>query len=326
MNRNPFTIYLFTIYDSNMGTTGKQGLTTPPQQQTAARSKGSGSLNATELRNDTFGASQAYVKQAVYEKRPYVKAAFANPYNLSLFLGGLAAAGLTLSPLLAMMVIGMEILWMVYAPGSKLLQRLLWDPQFDQERLAREQQERAARLQSLDEEERVRVTSLFERQQEINRLAAQNPSFTGELLRTELGKTDRLVEAFMEMAVTCARYESYLASVNLRELEQDRRRWESIVQGRSKHDSETEIARKNLAIILKRFDKVKEIRQYLMVARGQLDLIENSFQLISDQIVTMQSPQELTGQLDELLDGVESIKQTAADTERLLNPLGLKDM
>lgn len=310
-----------------MGTTGKQGLTTPQQQQqSAARRKESGALNAAELREDTFSASKAYVKQAVYEKRPYAKAAFANPYNLSLFFGGLAAAGLTLSPLLAMMVIGMEVLWMVYAPGSKLLQRLLWDPQFDRERLAQEQRERYARLQTLEEEDRLRVTALFDRQQEINRLAAQNPSFTGELLRTELSKTDRLVEAFMEMAVTCARYEAYLSSVNLRELEQDRRRWENIIKDRQRQDSETEIARKNLAIIMKRFDKVKEIRQYLMVARGQLDLIENSFQLISDQIVTMQSPQELTGQLDELLDGVESIKQTAADTERLLNPLGLRDM
>jgi hypothetical protein len=34
----------------------------------------------------------------------------------------------------------------------------------------------------------------------------------------------------------------------------------------------------------------------------------------------------LSGQLDELLDGVESIKQTAADTERFLNPMGLKDL
>jgi len=34
----------------------------------------------------------------------------------------------------------------------------------------------------------------------------------------------------------------------------------------------------------------------------------------------------LTGQLDELLDGVESIKQTAADTERLLNPMALRDI
>ena len=61
---------------------------------------------------------------------------------------------------------------------------------------------------------------------------------------------------------------------------------------------------------------MKEIRRYLDVARGQLDLIENSFQLIADQIVTMQSPQELSGQLNELLDGVESIRQTAVDTER----------
>ncbi len=62
---------------------------------------------------------------------------------------------------------------------------------------------------------------------------------------------------------------------------------------------------------------MKEIRRYLDVARGQLDLIENSFQLIADNIVTMQSPQELSGQLNELLDGVESIRQTAAESETL---------
>ena len=101
---------------------------------------------------------------------------------------------------------------------------------------------------------------------------------------------------------------------------------EAIVKRQEAQASETDIARKNLAVILKRFDKMKEIQHYLTLARGQLDLIENSFRLIADQIVTMQSPQELTGQLDELLDGVESIKQTAADTERILNPMGLKDL
>ena len=67
-----------------------------------------------------------------------------------------------------------------------------------------------------------------------------------------------------------------------------------------------------------RLDKVDEIRRYLVVARGQLDLIENSFQLIADQIVTMHSPQELSGQLDELLDGVEAIRETTRDTEELI--------
>ena len=282
-------------------------------------------VNVTPLRDDTLAATQAFVRQKVHEKRSYLKAAFANPYNLTLLAGGLAASALTLNPLLAIVTLGLEVLWVVNAPGSKKLQEWLWDPAFDKEQEARLASERAERLKNLDEADRERVLELLARQHEIHALAAQNPSFTGELLRTELQKTDRLVEAFIEMANTCSRYDAYLDSIDLSELEKDRRRWENISRKQEHCDSETEIAQKNLAVINKRFDKMKEIHHYLTVARGQLDLIENSFQLISDQIVTMQSPQELTGQLDELLDGVESIKQTAADTERLLNPMGLKE-
>ena len=38
----------------------------------------------------------------------------------------------------------------------------------------------------------------------------------------------------------------------------------------------------------------------------------------------MQSPQELSGQLDELLDGVEAIRQTAQDTEKILSGIGIE--
>ena len=293
---------------------------------TSQKRKGGVPVNVTRLRDDPIAATQAFVRQKVHEKRSYVKAAFANPYNLSLLLGGLAASALTLNPLLAIVTVGLEVLWMTNAPGSRKLQEWLWDPAFEEKEQAKEQAERAERLKVLDDETRERVLSLLGRQQEINSLAAQNPSFTGELLRDELTKTDRLVESFIEMAATCSRYEAYLESINAHELEKERRRWEAIAKDEERRSSETDIARKNLAVILKRFEKMKEIHHYLRVARGQLDLIEHSFQLIADQIVTMQSPQELTGQLDELLDGVESIKQTAADTERMLNPLGLKDV
>ena len=305
-----------------MGTTEKQGVTKP---QTAMRKDGV-PVNVTPLRDDTLAATQAFVRQKIHEKRSYVKAAFANPYNLSLLAGGLAASALTLNHLLAIVILVLEVLWMTNAPGSKKLQEWLWDPAFDAQDQAKEQAARAERLKNLDDETRERVLELLARQEEINSLAAQNPSFTGELLRTELTKTNRLVEAFIEMATTCVRYEAYLDSVNASELEKERRRWENVVKHQDEDSSEAEIARKNLAVIMKRFEKMKEIHHYVRVARGQLDLIDHSFQLIADQIVTMQSPQELTGQLDELLDGVESIKQTAADTERMLNPLGLKDI
>lgn len=300
-------------------------VTKPPQPARPALRKDGVPVNVTPLRNDTVAATQAFVRQKAYEGRSYLKKAFANPYNLSLLGGGLLASVVTLNPLLAVVTVGLEILWIVNAPTSKKLQEWLWDPQFDAEDQAKDEAARAERLKHLEEGDRERVLELLARQEEINSLASQNPSFTGELLRSELTKTDRLVESFIEMANTCTRYEAYLDSIDLAELEKDRRRWETMTKNDDSRAAETEIARKNLAIIMKRFDKMKEIHHYLTLARGQLDLIENSFQLIADQIVTMQSPHQLTGQLDELLDGVESIKQTAADTERLLNPLGLKD-
>jgi hypothetical protein len=269
------------------------------------------------------GTAVELAKSALFEKRPYLKFAFQNPYNLSLFLGALAAAGLTLNPVLAIAALGAEALWLLYAPDSKRLQHLLWDPRFEQIREALAEQERAARMAPLDEPERARVQLLVRRQHEIRRLAAHNPSFTGDLLRGELVKTDKLVSSFIDLSVTCARYEHYLESVDVGSVERERLRWDKAVEAPGASAAEIDIAKKNLGILVKRLEKVREIRNYLHVARGQLDLIENSFQLIGDQIVTMQSPQELSGQLNDLLAGVESIEQSAADTERMLNSLGI---
>ena len=278
---------------------------------------------ASKLASAVVDSARNAAAAALFEKRPYLKYAFTNPYNLSLFLGTLAAAGLTMNPFLAVAAIGLEALWLLHAPDSKRLRHLLWDPRFEQVREAMLEQERAERMALLGERDRARVLLLGERQREIRRLAGTNPSFTGELLRAELAKTDRLVEAFLDLSVTCRRFEEYLASVDLNALDRDRTRHEVNSKAGKAGDPQVEVARKNLAIILKRLDKMKEIKSYLMVASGQLDLIENSFQLIADQIVTLQSPQELSGQLDELLDGVESIRQTALDTDRILGTMGI---
>ena len=252
------------------------------------------------------------------QKPPYFKLAVGNPYNLSLFLGGLAVSALALNPIVALVVLGAEGLWMLHAPESKALRKLLWDPRYDQLRRTIEQRQREERLRALDPAEQRRVNTLVARQQEIDRLAAQNPSFTGDLLRSELQKTRKLVAAFVDMALTCARYERYLDTVDLNELDRERQRFTARAASKNTPDAERELAKKNAAVIDKRIEKLRDIRNYLGVARGQLDLIENSFQLIADQIVTMQSPAELSGQLDDLLDGVESIRQTAVDTEKIL--------
>ena len=254
-------------------------------------------------------------------ERPYFKMAFANPYNLSLLSGGMAVAVLTANPLLGVLTVGLEALWLLHAPDSSQLRRLLWDPQFEKLKASLAAADRTRRMQPLDRDARARVEALIERQAEIHRLAAQNPSFAGDLLRTELGKTDRLVAAFLDMSATCQRYEGYLKQVDTDQLNRDRKRYGLIAKAGAADDPEAQIAQKNIDVTDKRIAKLDEIRRYLQVARGQLDLIENSFQLLVEQIVTMQSPRELSGQLDELLDGVEAIRETTRDTEKIIGRL-----
>jgi len=273
---------------------------------------------AAGLAADLGAAGRKAVDQAVFGKRPYLRAAFFNPYNLSLLTGGLTASALTLNPLLAIATLGLEAIWLLNAPDSKRLRHILWDPRFEQLRRSIEASERAQRMQGLPQSAQQRVEALVARRQQIQRLAASNPSFAGDLLRGELVKTDKLVDAYLEMALTCERYEQYLGSVDAGQLGRDRNRYGQLA---AQEGPQGEIARKNLAIVDKRLEKMEEIERYLLVARGQLDLIENSFQLIADQIVTMQSPQELSGQLDELLDGVEAIRETTRDTEKLLGSI-----
>jgi len=264
----------------------------------------------------------ASAMRALSDPRTYLRMAFANPYNLSLLIGAIAVAVILQGPVLALGALSAEALWLLFGPDSKVLRRRFWDPALEQRNREAERSARAAMVGGLDPVERERVEKLAARQESFRNLAAQNPLFTGELLRNELAKTNRLVDAFVEIALTCARFEQYLASIDPSELKRDRDGYSDAVRRGAADDQGTQIAKKNLDIVNKRLDRMAEIRRYLGVARGQLDLIENSFQLIGDQIITMQTPRELSGQLDELLDGVEAIRETAVETERILGPAG----
>jgi hypothetical protein len=267
--------------------------------------------------------SSAPVEEKFPEKPSYFKYALVNPYNLTLLGGAIVASVLTLNPLIAVAALGVEGLWLLHGSQSRFMQRMLWDPMYEKEKLEFEQRRRLAQVEKLSQGGQQRVVALIDKEKQIQQLAMQNPSFTGELLRSEIAKTHNLVNAFIDLAVTCSRYEQYLASVDVGQLGNTQEHWEKYVKNaEGRADAlELEIARKNLTIIKKRIERVDEIRRYLKIAYGQINLIENSFQLLADQIVTMQSPNELSGQLDELMDGVESIKETAQETEKILKTL-----
>ena len=255
------------------------------------------------------------------ERVPYAKYAFVNPYNLTLLAGAATVAAATGNWMVGVAAAGAEALWMLFAPDSRLLRRSWFDRRHAEDQAERESARLELAIAGVVERDQQRCRALRDKKAQIDRLCAENPSFTADLLRGELDKLDQLVASFIEMCVTCNRYVEYLDTVDLDAIERDIRRYTALCDREPAGGERRTLAMKNLDVLHRRKAKVAEIRQYVGTARSQLDLIENTFQLLADQIVTMRSPQELSGQLDSLIDGVEAVRQTTRETDKLLQAI-----
>jgi hypothetical protein len=252
---------------------------------------------------------------------PYLKYAFQNVYNYTLLSGVASASLFTQNLWLAVLGVGAEVLWLTFSPDSTVLRKLWFDPRHRVKLAAEAEQAQRLRIANLDSSLTGRVNNLQIIQRQIHRLAEENPALTKELLRDELSKLDGVWNSFVDLALLTQRYRVYLEGQKPGVLAEDRRRYEE--QCRSEKDpDQRKVAQKNLDVILKRQDKLREIRSFIDKASGQMDLIENTFGLLADQIVSMRSPKELSGQLDDLSDGVEAVKTTARETDALLEAAG----
>jgi len=250
------------------------------------------------------------------DKPSYAKYAFMNAYNLSVLGGIFTVAAATQNWWVAGIGACLESLWMLFAPDSTVLQKTWFDKYHQSELDKARAAELDAKLKMLPPQEADRCHALQSTRDQILWLARDNPALTQDLLGRELAKLDQLVTSFVDLESTCVRYLMYLGSVDVQQLERDTGRFEQLVKAGAEEGRA--VAQKNLAVLGMRRDRYAEIARDLQLARGQLDLIENTFRLLADQIVTMRSPAELGGQLDDLIDGVESIRQTARETEHFM--------
>jgi len=251
------------------------------------------------------------------QKVPYLKYAVHNVYNYTLLAGVGTTALLTQNWWLAVAGVGLEALWLLFAPDSRVLQRVWFDKVHDANLSEAATRARDRALAGLPEDAVARVRKLEARCATIHSLGSQNQAFAAELLRGELAKLDQLVTSFIDLLTLTLRQREYLATVDMEDLESDIRRYESILEGSGDGEVRS-LAQKNLAVVMKRKEKLEEIFQVSIKAAGQMELIENTFELLADQIVTMRSPQELGGQLDDLIDGVEAVRSTAREAQSLM--------
>lgn len=243
---------------------------------------------------------------------PYGRYAFLNPYNLSLLAGTAAAAAATGHWWLAVCGVAAESMWMLFAPDSKILQRTWFDKLWTDEKNAERDERRRAKLTQITPPYQQRIALLYQQKQRIEQLAHDNPSVTTELLKSELDKLESLIDDFLELCIVCVRCERHLGSFNFPEMERSWQMYEGLLNTLKVADPRREIAKKNLDVLKQRRHRWEEVQQSLQTTRGQMDLMEQTFQLLADEIV-VDKPHELGIRLDELRVGVDAAR-SAGDT------------
>lgn len=250
------------------------------------------------------------------DKPGYLRAAFANVYNLSLLVGGLTAAVMTGDWFIGAATVGLEAAWLLMGPELRPFKRAV--DQDARQRREKTERERVLKLmESLPERDWQRAKAIDDLKKEIERDVQANPSFQAMLLQPELDKLAQLQSHFITLATACARAQAYLGSTDVRDLQRQVEIQEGM-QEKFQDAQAAELARKNAAVLKKRIDSMQEIQTFLTRARGQMNLIENSVRLLRDQVLTMASPDQLGEQLSDLLVSVEAVQASARENDALL--------
>ena len=261
-----------------------------------------------------MGTTNSTKRQIVADGPPCARYAFWNPYNMSLFVGGVVLGVASGHEWFSILTCAAEVLWMIFVPDSKILRALWFDRAFEAERKEGDNDRRQVRVGLLAPNDSTRLSCLCGHKQVIERLATENPSLTVELLHDELAKLDQLLDDFIELGVTATRAEQHTTTFDFPAMRSSWHIYEELLRKHGVGDPRREVASKNMEVLRQRRARYEDLCRTIQVTRGQMELIEQTFRLLGDEIMTMASPRELGGRIDELRVAVDAGRETAEDS------------
>jgi hypothetical protein len=174
-----------------------------------------------------------------------------------------------------------------------------------------------ALYQHLPRRSRQRYYRLHELKTEVQAHYAQLHSVSQGLLDAHLNKLDRLLRSYLELLW---RREQYRV---LAERTSEARIQQSIETLDADMDDDAErvrsVKQRRRTVLEKRLKRLRAIRENLEVVGAQLGTIEDAVKYIHEQSWTLQDPDEVTTQLDALLEEVDETQRSIRDVERLFS-------
>lgn len=250
----------------------------------------------------------------------YTKEAFFNTWNLVFLITAMVMAFLAsgasevLLNLILIVAAASELLYLGIVPNNERFRRIVRSrrlaerhkPPSQKEiyrRLTRSSQRRYARLRNIEQSIRANYSKLS--------YASQG------LLESHLKKISGLLDSYLQLLYQKERYRSHSDSATESEV---RRSLDALREDlEDEPDRVRSIKKRRLRILEQRLESFQQSHENLKVIEAQLDTISDVIKYIHEQSWTLSNPEEITLQLDSLLDEVEETQSSVLEVEEVFN-------
>lgn len=253
----------------------------------------------------------------------YLKAALREPLNIiALVTAGAAAAGSAFMGMVEPALIlggalAAEAAYLTVVPASSLYRRAVDRRQRQQLEAARRKQ-RDALIRTFDPREREAVEYLSWMKEQI---ASNYKKFAR--LNDEPPQIHELQvawEAFVDLLDEYRRRKNHMRTINRQAVENQLRQAERSLTYAD--DTTRSMHERNVEILRRRLQTFEDIERSVKRVEAQLQMIENFFGLVNDQVVTMPTPEHISSlDFDTLLSSIEMTKDILQQTAPVLGQL-----
>ena len=248
----------------------------------------------------------------------YTREAFMHPWNLTFLIGALACSfGLSFLPgsfgstafnSILLFTMALELLVLGYVPRQERFRRLIRSqkakPPSQKEQyhsLSRNNQRRYFRLRDLEKKIDANYDKLG--------YASQG------LLESHKQKIDGLLDSFLSLLCQKERYDHYSLRTHEEEM------LNAIEELREDMEDDAERVRaikaRRLRVIEQRLDRFRKSFENMEIIEAQVATIEDVIKYIHEQSLTLRNPDEITYQLNLLLNEVEETEASIGEMESL---------
>ncbi|MBK6797787.1 MAG: hypothetical protein IPG76_13700 [Acidobacteria bacterium] len=256
-------------------------------------------------------------------KSSYFKEALKEPINIGgLLLAGAAAAYSATTGFLepSFVLVGAlvaEGFYLATVPASNLYRKIVDRRSrylFDDQR----KKQRLELIKTFDPREREAVEYLSWMKNQISSNYKKFARLSEEPI--QLRELESTWEAFVDLLDEYRRRKNHLRTINRQAVENQLRQAERAAQFAD--EATKPLHEKNVEILRRRLQTFDDIERSVKRVEAQLQMIENFFGLVNDQVVTMPTPEHILSlDFDTLLSSIETTKEILQQTAPIMGQL-----